>query len=93
MSPKSEIEKLALKVAQAANADGVLLENRIEALKVLNPYYAILAKNKGKLDDEPSEGPSFADFQGDLKTVESEPNGRTPPVRGRRGNGTALKPS
>lgn len=83
MSAKESIEKLAAKVAEAALADGVDLEQRIEALKVLNAHYTILARHKGSVEDGGGES-SFADFQQQLEEAQEETaNGGATSVRSR----------
>ena len=86
MTAREDIEKLASAIAQASLQPEVTLETRIDALKVLNPYFSILMKNKGKLDEEPANGPSFGDFQRIVAAVEESPNGRTP-LHGRHRRG------
>jgi hypothetical protein len=77
---RTKIEQLARKVAEDALAEGVPLETRLEALKILNPHYSILIKKQSKGEEEPDEG-SFASFQRELERVD----GGTETVRGRRG--------
>lgn len=76
MTAREDIEKLASSIAKAALTEGVTLETRIDALKVLNPYFSILVKNKAKMDEETSSGPSFGDFQAIVTAAEDPPNGR-----------------
>lgn len=94
MTAKTDIEKLFAKVAADALKSGVTFENRVEALKILKPYYEILTKKAGKLPAEPSEsgGPHFGDFQADMRDPplagegEGEHVNGSAQVRGRRRN-------
>ncbi len=79
MTTLSEIEKLVSKVAQEAlqdNADGLSLSDKVEALKVLTPYYLSLKKDNKPEDDETG---TMADFA----TAMKEPHASK--VRGHRG--------
>ncbi len=51
-----DIEKLVAEVAKKAALGEKIPEQQIDALKLLQPYYAVLKKAKGKLDDDSSEG-------------------------------------
>lgn len=51
-----DIEKLVAEVAKKAASAETTIETKMDALKLLQPYYAVLKKAKGKLDDDPSEG-------------------------------------
>lgn len=91
MTAKEDIEKLYAKVAADALKSGVTFENRVEALKILKPYYEMLTKKAGKLPPEPSEsGPHFGDFQADMRDPPTAGEGEHPngsaQVRGRRRN-------
>lgn len=89
MTAREDIEKLASAIAEAALAEGVTLETRIDALKVLNPYFSVLVKNKAKMDEETSGGPSFGDFQAIVTAAEEPPNGRTAVHHRSRRNGSS----
>lgn len=80
MSAKSKIEALALSVAEKAMEKDTGLQDRIDALKVLTPYYAALIKGKKQISDEDGE-PTFADL---TKGIEEHVNG-IPQVRTGRG--------
>lgn len=91
MTAKTDIEALFAKVAADALKSGVTFENRVEALKILKPYYEILTKKAGKLPPEPSEsGPHFGDFQADMSDPPAGGQGERPngsaKVRGHRRN-------
>ena len=80
MTAKHQIEKLALSVANKAMEKDTPLQDQIDALKVLNPYYIALTKSKKKGDEETDE-PSFADL---TRNIEDHANGATE-IRARRG--------
>jgi hypothetical protein len=65
MTALKEIDKLVNKVAKAANEDNILgrdttLHDRVEALKVLTPYYLALLKARGAEEDDTSTMADFA---------------------------------
>ena len=60
MSTQSEIEKLVNKVAKDALAPDVEHHARVEALKVLTPYYLSLKKDKNPDDSNDSTMADFA---------------------------------
>ena len=69
-----DIEKLVAEVAQEAASGSMPLHEKMDALKLLQPYYAVLKKAKGKLDDDPSEGgQTMGDMRERLRVVEQEP--------------------
>jgi len=69
-----DIEKLVAEVAQEAASGNMPLHEKMDALKLLQPYYAVLKKAKGKLDDDPSEGgQTMGDMRERLRVVEQEP--------------------
>ena len=51
MAAINEIEKLVNKIAKAALADDISLTERVDALKVLTPYYVALKKDR-TLDED-----------------------------------------
>lgn len=81
MSARSDIEKLAQSIAKDAMKADTSLQDRIDALKVLTPYYTALTKQKKAPADDDGE-PTFADL---TRQIEEHANG-TPEVRTRRGN-------
>jgi hypothetical protein len=87
----ADIEKLVAEVAKKAVSSDTTLEQKMDALKLLQPYYAVLKKAKGKPDDDPSQdGPSMGDMRNNLRVVEQEPDdGSGIEASSRRaGNGT-----
>ncbi|MGO9304049.1 MAG: hypothetical protein ACLP3R_10155 [Candidatus Korobacteraceae bacterium] len=74
-----DIEKLVAEVAQEAASGSMPLHEKMDALKLLQPYYAVLKKAKGKLDDDPSEGgQTMGAMRERLRVIEV--NGRERPI-------------
>lgn len=86
MNFPDELDKLAKQVAaKAASADTPLQES-VDALKALTPYYALLLKRKPDVPQDDGDAPSFRNFQASLDadtTTEESPNGGAQ-VRSRR---------
>lgn len=71
-----DIEKLVEQVAKAAISDKTPLNDKLDALKLLTPYYAVLKKAKAKSDDEPSDDqPTMGDMRERLRVVEEPADG------------------
>lgn len=69
-----DIEKLVADVAKEASSGNKTIEEKMDALKLLQPYYAVLKKAKGKSDDEQSDDePTMGEMQRRLRVVEQEP--------------------
>ena len=83
-----DIEKLVADVANEAASGTMTTYEKMDALKLLQPYYAVLKKAKGKLDDDPSEGgQTMGDMRERLRVVEQEPtDGRVEAASRRSGN-------
>jgi len=60
MTALTEIEKLVDKVAKEALQDDLALHEKVEALKVLTPYYQALKKDTKSEDTETSTMDDFA---------------------------------
>ncbi len=79
MTAKSEfldnIYKLASAVAEEAQQEGTKFDQKVEALKALNPYYAAIVKAKGKDDESDAPGGNFGDWRNRLSVVENDPDG------------------
>ena len=75
MSLLKNIEKLCAEVAEAATSGSVPLQDKMDALKLLQPYYAALKKAEGKpADDDVSEGGlTMSGMRRRLHVVEQEP--------------------
>jgi hypothetical protein len=77
MSTLADIERLVKQVAHEAQQDGVPFTDRVDALKVLTPYFTAFRKDQGK--DDPTEG-TMLDF---AKALQGEPDAGTE-IRGDR---------
>jgi hypothetical protein len=87
MSALNEIEKLVNEVAKAAlekRETGIDFRDRVDALKVLTPYF--LALRKDTVDSE-LDGETMADF---ARTLKEPTHGQ---IRSRRGNGRNTGPA
>ena len=62
MTALTEIEALAEKTAQEALKQDTPLQSRIDALKILAPYYAALKKAVGQ-EVPPSDEPTIEDMR------------------------------
>jgi hypothetical protein len=69
------IYKLASQVAEEAQQEDTKFDQRVEALKALNPYYAAIVKAKGKDDESDAPGENFGKWRDRLSLVETEPDG------------------
>ncbi len=78
-----ELLKLASKVAQEAQQEGTKFDQKVEALKALNPYYAAIVKgSKGKDEDSDAPGNNFGTWRDRLSVVEGGADGgETEPVQ------------
>lgn len=83
MSSKNEIEKLVLATAKAAMASDDL-QQKIDALKVIAPYYAIWKKKDG--NDTPDAAQSLAGMVDKINKAEDEQDGRSYGLQDRRRN-------
>ena len=88
MSILTDIEKLAAEVAKSALTADNGIETRIDALKVLTPYYTALKKAQGQADPDQPDEPTMAAFQDRLRQAEEKPNGGTVPSHRHRRNPT-----
>jgi len=70
MSTLADIEKLVKKVVSGALEESIPFTDRVDALKVLTPYFTAMRKDQGR--EEPTEG-TMMDFAKALQ--EKEPNG------------------
>lgn len=78
MTAPKEIAELASHIAKQALTKEVNFTEKVEALKVLTAYTALVTKN-AKADDT-DEGPNFNDFQNRVKQINGET--RVPSRRG-----------
>ena len=82
MTTLSDIEKLAQKTAQNALETDTPLQERIDALKALTPYYTALKKAAG--NEEPSsDEPTMEDMR---TQIQETGNGRNVQARTRSRN-------
>ena len=83
----NEMDKLAAQLAKDANMAEKNFGDRLDAFKVLMPYYALLLKNKGKDDPDENDLPNFDNFTASIHSTENADGEREPGVRDRRRNG------
>lgn len=70
LSALSEIEKLVSKVSCGALDESVAFQDRVEALKVLTPYYIALKKERATTDEDDG---TMADLAKSIKEPENGP--------------------
>jgi hypothetical protein len=63
-----EMDKLAAQLAADANMAEKNFGDRLDAFKVLMPYYALLKKNAGK-DDPDDDTPNFDNFTSKIHAI------------------------
>lgn len=74
---RQDLDKLAAEIAKKAAEKATSLQESVDALKALVPYYALLQKLKGK-DDSNDDGATFESFSADIAGApEEKPSGRT----------------
>jgi hypothetical protein len=78
-----DIEKLAQKTANEALKEDTPLQSRIDALKVLSPYYSALKKVEPDDEDEPGE-PTMDKMRSQIE--QENGNGRAVQTRSRSRN-------
>jgi hypothetical protein len=71
------IEDLAREIADLARGKDIPFMDRVEALKVLVGYQAMLTKGKPKNDDASEEAANFRAFRRKLSVVEDPPDEST----------------
>lgn len=76
MNLRDELDKLAEQIAKKASLSDTSLQESIDALKVLTPYYALTQKLKTG-DEDPSDGATFDTFSAEITGTEERQNGRT----------------
>lgn len=81
---RDELDKLAKKIAANAALSDTSLQESIDALKVLTPYYAMTQKLAPKGDDEEADGATFESFSAAIAVNQEERINGQPPVRSRR---------
>lgn len=82
---RTDLDKLAGQIAKKAAQDATSLQESVDALKALTPYYALTQKLAAKSGDDETDGATFEAFSAQLvEPQEDRPNGRSPQVRSRR---------
>ena len=81
-----EMDRLASQLAQDANGCEKSFGDRLDAFKVLMPYYALLLKQQGKTV-EINDLPTFDNFSSRILASEHVDGEGEPGVRDRRRNG------
>jgi hypothetical protein len=80
-----DIEKLVADVAKEALSSKTSLQEKMDALKLLAPYYTAL-KKKGKTDDETSDEPTMGELRNRLRVVEESADDGIETAARRSGN-------
>jgi hypothetical protein len=78
MNHRADLDLLASAIAKKAAEKSTSLQEMVDALKALTPYYALTAKldAKGQGDDE-GDGATFEAFSAGIENAaEERPNGR-----------------
>ena len=83
MSAKSEIEKMVIVACKQLTTDAKTFQEKLDALKVLAPYYLVLSKGK-KTDASDDDGEDFGSFAREIDDAKDAPNGRTAQIRSGR---------
>lgn len=86
MTLRAALDKLAAEIAKKAAEDATSLQESVDALKALVPYYALLQKLKGKDSDKDDDADNFDAFSADIAATEQKEsaNGRTAKIRSRQ---------
>jgi len=84
-----DIEKLVAEIAQEAASNRMPLHEKMDALKLLTPYYAVLKKAKGNLDDSSEGGQTMGAMRERLRSIEQgSTDGRVETASRRSRDGT-----
>jgi hypothetical protein len=67
LSAIERIERLVLSVAEATSKEETTLQERLESLKILTPYYTML--KKGKFREEEESETTFETMKTQLRSV------------------------
>jgi hypothetical protein len=65
----AEMDKLAAQLAKDANMAEKAFGDRLDAFKVLMPYYAVQMKNRGKNGDDDEDLPNFDNFNSRIHAI------------------------
>lgn len=71
MTIRTELEKLAMIIATEAQGENVKLDARIEALKVLTPYFSAQSKAAKGDAPPPPNGSTFAGMKSMIAAAEA----------------------
>ena len=82
MTVLSDIEKLVETTAKQALEKDTSIQSRIDALKVIAPYYGALKKAAGKDPDE-SDEPTMGDLRRQLDEAEENGHGGSERIQAR----------
>lgn len=85
MTLRDDLDKLATAVAKKAALSATTLQESVDALKALTPYYALTEKLRAKGDDgDEPDGDTFEAFSAAVAGTEERANGHGAKVRSRR---------
>ena len=85
----ADIEKLVAEVANKALGADTTLESKIDALKLLTPYYVVMKKSQGSSDGDSEDEPTMDDIRRGLRVVVQEPADGGVKATGRRNRDSA----
>lgn len=85
----ADIEKLVAEVANKALGADTTLESKIDALKLLTPYYVVMKKSQGSSDGDSEDEPTMDDIRRGLRVVAQEPADGRVEATGRRNRDSA----
>lgn len=85
MKALDDIEKLVAEVAREAASGNMGIHEKMDALKLLQPYYATMKKAKSRADDDPSgEELTMSTIQQRVAGAEEQDDGTKIPPASRR---------
>jgi hypothetical protein len=84
MTLRAELDKLAAAIAKDAAQDATPLQEKMDAIKALTPYYALTQKLKGKADDSEDDGATFDAFSTEIANAQEVPKNGRKAVRNRQ---------
>lgn len=83
---QKKIEELVLATATAALTDKTSLDQKLDALKILEPYYSVMAKVKASGKDAPGDGANMNDLREHFNGADEPERRNGPaPLRSRTG--------
>ena len=85
----ADIEKLVAEVANKALGADTTLESKIDALKLLTPYYVVMKKSQGSSDGDSEDEPTMDDIRRGLRVVAQETADGRVEATGRRNRDSA----